>query len=279
MRDHPSSHIREALRLVDFLWQTEVDGRPTDTPERRAELERRLEERVRRVGDRTVQHHYRREFRDRLWHMFRGSGAPHAVRGLRGGPGGGPRRAWKSGPVGPAAHAGARPRPFVDVGRLRQQILLALIVSHPALLREESEVLAGLELTAPDLDKLRAEIIKTADQHRNLDSADLKSHLRDRGFAEVLEGLLSPNLYIHAPFARPDAAPGAVRAGWRHTLALYRQDRAKAEIEEAERALANEMTEENFARFVARRTLIETDGSGGAGEEGDDCLPVRENGG
>ena len=47
--------LTRARPLIDILWDAEAAGRPLDTPERRAGLERRLKERIARIEDRSVQ--------------------------------------------------------------------------------------------------------------------------------------------------------------------------------------------------------------------------------
>ena len=53
--------LAQARPLVDVIWDQELAARPADTPERRAGLRQRLEERVRRIADRAVQDGYRQE--------------------------------------------------------------------------------------------------------------------------------------------------------------------------------------------------------------------------
>ncbi|MBV8392813.1 MAG: DNA primase, partial [Alphaproteobacteria bacterium] len=59
--------LRTAKPLAEVLWQSELAARSVDTPERRADLERRLMARAGQIADRTVHAEYRRFLRDRLF--------------------------------------------------------------------------------------------------------------------------------------------------------------------------------------------------------------------
>src|SRR6185437_10125059 len=61
--------LDRAQPLAEVLWRLET-VHPTDTPERRAALEKRLDSQVRLIADRSVQEHYRNFFRERLAEMF-----------------------------------------------------------------------------------------------------------------------------------------------------------------------------------------------------------------
>src|SRR5438270_2867695 len=66
--------LAAARPLSEVLWQSELAARPIDTPERRAELERRLMAEAALIADRSVQGEYRRFLRDRLFSLGRPSG-------------------------------------------------------------------------------------------------------------------------------------------------------------------------------------------------------------
>src|SRR6266851_2603535 len=67
--------LAAARPLSEMLWQAELDARPIDTPERRADLEHRLMAQAGLIADRTVQNEYRRFLRDRLFQLGRVKGA------------------------------------------------------------------------------------------------------------------------------------------------------------------------------------------------------------
>ncbi len=229
--------------LVDVIWESEVAGRPVDTPERRAGLADRLRQRVRQIADRTVQDQYFQALvRDRLWSSFR----PPRFGGNRGGKG-----------AAPAPLAGPRTVGDVRTLELRQaQVVVATLVNHAALIFEEFEAIGALELPVGDLDMVRQEILNLASQNPDLDSAMLKSQLKEAGLAAVLAGLTEPSLYKLWPFSSPAAPFDEARAGWRHIAGRFQRRRLEDEVDAARADLGRNMTEESWARLSGLQSQI-----------------------
>lgn len=103
----------------------------------------------------------------------------------------------------------------------------------------------------PSLDRLCSAILKRRTLQPDLDPYGLKLHLRRNGFAKTVEGVLSAQ--FHAAFTRADA--DAVWQGWVHTREQFQQCRLSLQIKDAERDLAADMTDENWARL--QQTLLE----------------------
>ena len=254
--------LERARSLAETLWALET-ARPADTPERRAALEQRLEARVRSIADRTVQEHYRGFFRD---HLF-------ASRGRS------PRRGGRRGfaPIEP--NAGVRlnsappfeGKPTIEptaLRRRRQEVLLAVLLNHPFLLSEVEQDFAEIPL-APDLDRLRHEILRLLPLNPELDAAGLKLHLSETGFAGVVQGILSSQILKHAAFARPDADADTVRMGWVDAKQQLEERHLRQQIADSAQALAEDVSEENWARLQGLRAALEAkngeDGATGGG--------------
>ena len=62
--------LADSRPMVDLLWQREIDGRQFDSPERRASLEKALEDIVGRIPVPLVREHYRAEMRSRQAALF-----------------------------------------------------------------------------------------------------------------------------------------------------------------------------------------------------------------
>jgi hypothetical protein len=123
---------------------------------------------------------------------------------------------------------------------------------HLALDRPDD--LAQLEQLPTDLDKLRREILNVSALRQDLDAASLRLHLSQTGFDRTVDGLLSPQVYAYSGFARPDVELEEARRGWVATyVELYRRGHLAAEIDRAERGLADDMTEASWAQFNALR--------------------------
>ncbi|HEX2114693.1 MAG TPA: DNA primase [Alphaproteobacteria bacterium] len=271
IRHHGPSAVTDVLArarpLVDIIWEAETAGRPIDTPERRAALAERLKQKVRVIADRTVQdQYYQALVRDRLWTSFR---PPRSSKG----------RQFLG--KGTAVPMGAKSSGDVRTLQLRQaQVLLATLINHVGLIFAEFEAISELELPAGDLDTLRQEILNLASQNPDLDSAMLKSQLKETGLAAVLAGLAEPNLYKLWPFSGPAASFDEAQAGWRHMATLFQRRRLEGEVAAARADLGREMTEESWARLgelqrqVREADDVDLDADEAVGPRGSTARPV-----
>ena len=215
--------LGRARPLVDILWDAETAGRPLDTPERRAGLERRLKERIARIADRSVQQQYFNSLiRERLWTAFRPGRRNPAPAPLR----------------APGFVAG----PEFDA------VLLATLINHPSLAADHCESLAQLTLEGPEFDKILKEILHFT-ARAELDTADLKSHLMQTGSAAALSAITRPDLYTLWPFAGPQADLSAARTGLDHVLARFLERRLEVEVDAARKELAAAESVESEARL------------------------------
>jgi DNA primase len=273
IRHHGPSAVSDVLGrarpLVDIVWEAETAGRPLDTPERRAALAERLKEKVRLIADRTVQdQYYQALIRDRLWSSFRP-----------------PRPAGKSRPFGakgaPGPMVGAKSSGDVRTLLLRQaQVLLATLVNHVGIIFAEFEAVGELDLPSGELDTLRQEILNVASQNPDLDSAMLKSQLKEAGLAAVLASLAEPSLYKLWPFSGPSASFDEAQAGWRHMATLFQRRRLEGEVAAARADLGRDMTEESWARLgelqrqIREADDVDLDADDKMGSRGSTARPV-----
>jgi DNA primase len=198
-----------------------------------------------------VQEFYWAEFQSRLQTTFGGAGAA-ARRSYRGGAPAADQGRWnrhreRREPL----DSGLRSDGNVAVLDLRrEQALLAGIVNFPALLADFGEKVGQLSLKRADLDKLRQEILKVWSP--DLDSGGLQRHLRSQGFANVLDCVQAQDVYEIAPFCRPSVAYDLVREGWSDLYDFfYRRQYVGKELEAARRALAEDVSERNWAYLEA----------------------------
>ncbi len=254
-----SEVLARARPLAEVLWEMEA-AQPSDTPERRAALEQRLENRVRAIADRTVQDHYRSFFRERLFALKR---RPGGRLGRFRAKSGGQRERPGLAEAAPAAD----PR---LLRRHRQEVLLAALLNHSFLLHEVAEELAELQLGDPRLDKLCHEILRLHALNPDLDAATLKLHLTESGYARVVQGVLSPQVLQHAAFARPEADAETVRMGWLDTRDRLQEPDVARQMAEAARDFVEDASDENWGRLQRlKQTALETnkedDGATGGG--------------
>lgn len=260
--------ILDAARpLSDMLWEKELSAGNWDTPERRAALEARIEEVVGQIADPKVRGYYAQDLRGRLQKLF-GTGRPAQTPYRRGGGSfrpqqgaGGRWMGWsRTGAQGrdaafvpPVSAELKRSLLATDAtgsDRMREGLMLLIVINHPELLDFYSEELAQIEIKNAGLDRLRNEIIDIAALNAPLDRETLQGHLTDRGLAEIAHRLEGVPAYRNERFAWPDASPEKARSGFLHVLARHRRQMTlEVELKAATRALADDMTEENLARL------------------------------
>jgi DNA primase len=132
--------LSAARPLIDVLWQRELKAQPTDTPERRAAFEARLDALLAGIANARVKDHYRREVKNRLFALWRGKGAQRG----------------KQTPDAPRSTGRTGPPPISSPYGFATVITLALI-NHPWLLDRFAEEVSALDIT----DKKLATLLRT----------------------------------------------------------------------------------------------------------------------
>ena len=145
--------------------------------------------------------------------------------------------------------------------------LLATLINHPDCFDEMGEALGTIAFSNPDLDNLRQQVLNTLTENPGLDSAGFLSHLNRSGFAVILDRVLSPDIYGHGFFARPDAERQPVVSGWKDALRMFRDADLAQEIEEAKR-----ISQENPSEEASRRLQVLTRQKLALQTEEDDAL-------
>lgn len=248
--------LRDARPLVDVVWDMEARAGPADTPERRADFERRLRRRVGEIADQTVRRHYGDDFRARLDTAFR---APRRLAGSA-------RRDGKPAffrHSGPRVNLAGLP---VGVARRQQEMLIAALVNHTGLLARFEDALMHVVLDR-DLEDFLHEIIRLSAITPDLDTAGLKRHLSDTSVSELLNRVLGRGVLLHAGFARPDASEEDAEAGVRELLASMARAAMRRELHEQGRLAEAEGTAEGEARFLRIREEILRDEQGESGRQ------------
>jgi DNA primase len=226
--------LAAARPLSDMIWQIEADARPADTPERRADLRRRLDETVAEIGDREVREEYRHYLRERFFAEF--------------------RRAASRRPRGAAESAlGAPPRPPRAPGRLQREILFRLLLHCPDLVEEVAEELAALALPEPELDRLRHAILGLAVSNPGLDARTFQQHLLSHGFAAIVEPLLLSS--VDTGFLVRCVDPISVRKEWTHVVGMLTTGE-RTGFTEARKELESDLSQRSWERFLAARERV-----------------------
>lgn len=241
--------LDNALPLSEVIWREITGGRMPQSPEDRADVQKKLDDRARDISDPTFRRHFSDFFSRKLWGAP-GSG-PQPTQG-KGSYNQG-RRNFVKGKTEGAVIADARTETSAIASPevIRERVLLATLINHPSLFDEVEEHLGMVEFSAPELDKLRQRVLNTLAAHEGLDSDALKDHLSEGDNSQLIKALLSKNVYLNAGFARPDRDIAEALEGWIETYRMLTQRVADTELRQIEAALGEDTSETTFGRMKA----------------------------
>lgn len=134
----------------------------------------------------------------------------------------------------------------------REAILVGTMIYHVALLDVHLEDFAALELDNHALGRLRADLIALVSEHEGDgdERPNLRAQLAEIGHSQVLEQLDWTLRAQGIWQAGEKAADSDAEIGWMHTLTLHRKTKTlHKELKAAERALADEPSEDNLIRL------------------------------
>jgi DNA primase len=235
------SVLGAAMPLVQFLWVSMTEGKTFDTPEAKAGLAKKLEEKAERITDRSVQNYYRQMFKDMLYKHFGNRSYNKFKKGY---------------PANVNQQLGVKlRRPAFSANRLPQMILLACIINHPEIYEEVEEGYAQLYFQDNRLDNLRKRTMNYITSEENLDTQALQRHLTSAGFKNELELILSDAIYTHAGFAKPSACIEDVKEGWKEVSEMIQRRTVDKELVAAAHALAEDFSKENEEKFLALQSV------------------------
>ena len=234
--------LGHARPLAEVLWETLIASIPTETPEQRALLEMRLEETAAKIENRTVQWQYRRLFRLRVRTKF--------FPGFRA------SRPRQEGQLRAPGHV-------LALHAVPEKVVLATLLNHFDMLasREIYEELDRFAFEQPRFHQLKNDLFRLGALEADLPIETLHERLRAHGHGASLDELLSREVYLHAPFARPMAALEDAAYGWHaYVRGLYLR-RLRDELGEARDRLAHDPSPENLRRMeeLGRLFVVESD--------------------
>ncbi|MGE0153315.1 MAG: DNA primase [Reyranellaceae bacterium] len=247
--------LDNALNLAEIVWRLETEGRPLDTPERRASLEAALQKRASAIADAAVQFQYRSEWRQRLGRLSRPARSARPP-----GPGMARNRGF---PVPPPP---IDEKPGTPQG-LGEKNLLAMLLRQPGLIHRVAEELAHLSVSEPRHRELIAALLDWAARPENhagedgenrdpapaadVENGRLGDHLRDLGLEPLCRHLL-------AKFpARLAGEEEAQAEAWREAAAIHNAPHGQdAALQDAMRAWEESPTEENWQRLKALKQQV-----------------------
>jgi DNA primase len=251
--------LAEARPLAALLWMRETSGGVFDTPERRAELERKLRDLTGRIRDESVRFHYNQEMRERAQSFFgaqRGGGRDHGGRG-QSGPGrqgGGqwsrPGAAHRSA-ITESLGRSALVKRAGEIMSVREATILVALVNHPALIDENFEYVEFLDLANGDLRRLHAALLDALAHDLAADSGVVVGVIDRAGCRDIWERAVTLVKRARQWPALEGAAIDDARDAFGQALHLHRTARTlHRELKQAETALATDPTDENYRHLI-----------------------------
>ena len=144
-----------ALPMVALLWRRETEGKVFDSPERKATLDKTLRAALTRIKDPSIRAHYGEAIKQLRWELF-GTRRPPANR----------RGSASFTPLAPLPSTRGSLLAADDAAtgeRLREAVILATLIAHPALIHRFEGEMERLELHGAGYDRLRDAILRHAD--------------------------------------------------------------------------------------------------------------------
>lgn len=231
-----------SITLSDALWMQQAgEDIARASPEKRAAVEHNLMQLTEKMQDATVSSHFRAYFKKLLW-------SQPSTKGGKGGKGG-----YRQDAVQARSHDLER---YMKQGeqanqRRRERDLLRLVLQHPTLLQqgEVEEAIGCAVFTHAAYDRLRQLLLNALADNPELHHDMLLIRAKEQGLSRELSALLKSDVASKTT----DEHSNEQRALqlWRllsteHTLTLM-----QAECRELEAELAQDVSEEAYARLVA----------------------------
>jgi len=202
--------IANGRPLVETIWAIETMEGVPNTPEGKAALEMRLADRVKTIGNSSINRHYFDAFKQKLQAFFAPSrqqqnwqnrgGNAQGSRSYKGGAFRGQNfqgRGFKGGAFKGAGSGQLNISENLRNSRLlknskgaeispREAVIVNALVNHPSLVEEQFERLAGVEFASLSAKKIVTALIDMVTSNPNSDAEEIKTALVEAGFGEDL---------------------------------------------------------------------------------------------
>ncbi|QDZ00604.1 DNA primase [Nitratireductor mangrovi] len=256
--------LAEARPLAEMIWQRETAGGVFDTPERRADLEKRLRELAGRIRDESVRRHYGQDMRERVQAYFGSSRTEKRPwqenrPWQEAGPSGRGRAAHAAGrlAVSPSLARSALVRQSAGTMPLRETVILVSLVNHPGLIDENFDAVERLDFPHPDLKGLHGGLLDAVAHDAAATREAVVNWLARAGLGPAWEAAEALVRRARQWPALAEAARDDAREAFLQALHLHRSAGAlHRELKAAEAALASEPTEENYRQLLEIQTQL-----------------------
>ncbi|WP_102110005.1 DNA primase [Oceaniglobus roseus] len=216
--------LTQARPMVDLLWERETEGGTFDSPERRAALDKSLRAAIARIQDPFIRAHYGEAIKQKRWTLFN----PRRPA---------TQRAWQpKGARAPVTASAPTRASLLAQGNstmdeiLREQVILAALISNPAILHQFEDALERLEFLEEDHDRIAAALL------RHVEAEDPRQAVAAELGDGPLEKLFAPRHVTLCPAVRTPGDPDMAALCVAEELSkLHARRGARQEIEEAVR--------------------------------------------
>lgn len=254
--------LADARPLVDLLWMRETAGGVFDTPERRAELGKRLRELASRIRDESTRYHYQQEMRERELSFFGSQRGPRQGRQDSGRPS---ERGQGKAPAPGGQFAkggGGRIAISESLGKsalvkrgegmsVREATIIVALVNHPALIDENFAHVEFLDLANSDLLKLHAAILDAMAHDAADERGAVIATIERAGCGGIWERAVELIKRARQWPALETAALDDARDAFNQAMHLQRSARTlHRELKQAQAALDADPSDENFRHLV-----------------------------
>ena len=226
--------VERATSVSEALWRRVAGTQTIDSPEFALIVEKKIEDIVAQMAERSTQFYYRVFLKKRLfsvlWNKRDRTGKAKIIE-------------MKSDAV-----------PEENVSNA-QKALVAALLNHPRLIREYGERLVEVNFVSSELERLLMDAILLHSHAEDIEPDVLKDLLRARDHEKTITNICSRKVYAVAPFADPACAPDMLGIAWKD--ALRRQNLISA-AEELQQRLKRGLYREDDAEF-ARLTEFASD--------------------
>lgn len=140
--------LDQAVPMVELMWRQATEGQVFDSPERKAALDKVLRDKIGLIRDPSLRTHYQSAVKDLRWNLFRPQPAAGKIRS-----GFAPRARPLS--AQPSTKASALAAADDGIAQyIREAVIVAVLISSPAVVEHLLDQLSMLQLADPDLDRM-----------------------------------------------------------------------------------------------------------------------------
>jgi DNA primase len=247
-----SQCLAGARPLIDALWQRELKAHATDTPERRAAFEARLDALLAEIANARVREHYRREVKNRLFALWREQGS---------------RR--KPGADAPQTARRIGPPPIQSPYGFATVITLALI-NHPWLIDRFAEEVSALDIRDRKLASLLATVTSLILEDGRPTAERIAERIEASGHGKFFAELLRDSAFKRVGFLDPESPKEDVEAQFADLIYRFRAlPSLTRELAQGADRLA-EASEAEFERFAALQQQVAGIGNQHAADDAGD---------